>query len=543
MSDEQGSKGGLIGCAIVCALLGLLACPIGIIATMIATIPNDCAPSGGGGVTASGDVRMPFDGKFTVTSPFDPNRVQPVLGIVRPHEGVDLALSPTGGSILAAKDGKAKVVAHNAAGAGNFIEIDHGAGLSTRYLHLASIAIEQGQTVKAGQKIGTEGNTTGGAGISTGAHLHFEVKEKGKAIDPVPWLKKHGIKLPAVQGSSTVEAVTKGAPKGADKKSKPSAENASASEGATLPQPNKKNVQNAKHTKAMPIPDKHEAAYKEAAKKYGVPWPVLAGVGMEETHHGRNSQVSSAGAMGDMQFTMPTWADFGSDGDGDGQADITNTVDAIHAAANKLSSQGDLSTPEGIKEAIHRYNPGAGSSPDDSWYVNDVLTYAHSYGDGRVTLAADAGGDDCAPDIENASASGEANATKKCTTPSGSPAEDGLKPNALNGLRCGKEQAPWVKTIHGVGERAIADDHPKGRAVDFMIPDYSSAGSKKKAQKLAAWFQSNAKALNVTYIIYDQRIWNLDRADEGWRPMAGRGSDTADHRDHIHVSFDAEPKT
>lgn len=552
MSDDGGGKGGLIGGAIALVLLGLIACPVGIVATMIVTIPTpkDCAP-GGGGVTSSGGVRMPFDGKFVVTSPFDPARVQPMLGIVRPHEGVDLALMPTGGNILAAKDGKAKVVAQNAPGAGNFIEIDHGSGLSTRYLHLASTSVEQGQTVKAGQKIGVEGNTTGGTGISTGAHLHFEVKKKGKAIDPVPWLKKHGINLPAVQGTSTVEAVTKGAPKSEkkssekksdSKESKSSAKNAASGGGTTLPAPNKSHLRNAKNTKAMSIPSTHMSAYKAAGKKFGIPWPVLAGIGMEETHHGRIKQASSAGALGPMQFTSPTWVDFSEDGNGDGQADIMNTEDAIHGAANKLSSQGDVSTPEGIKEAIHLYNPGAGSSADSSWYVNDVLTYAHDYGKGKVSLApGGASGEDCTEaDIANAAAGeGDASASKKCTTATGSPAEKGLKPNALNGLRCGKEQAPWVKTMFGVGERAGATDHDDGLAVDFMIPDYTSAASKKKAKKLGAWLQANAKALGITYIIYDQKIWHLKRDDEGWQPMEDRGSPNANHRNHLHVSFES----
>lgn len=556
MSDEQegGGAGKLIGCGIVVALVLVLGCPLGIIVTMIVTIPKPkCDTSAAGTVTdTGGPVRMPFDGKFTVTSPFDPARKQPVLGIVRPHEGVDLALEPTGGDVLAAKDGKVKEVNPNAEGAGNNIEIDHGSGLSTRYLHLASMSVKEGQSVKAGDKIGVEGNTTGpGASISTGAHLHFEVHENGKPVNPAPWLKKQGIDLPAVDGSSTAAAVTKTPPKGSNapkgkkaSKAQPAA-SGGAGGGGTLPAANKDQLQNAKQTKAMSIPPTHMSAYKAAGKKYGIPWPVLAGIGMEETHHGRIQQASYAGALGDMQFTMPTWTDFGTDGNGDGQADIENPEDAIFSAANKLSKQGDTSTPEGIKKAIHLYNPGAGSSPDTSWYVNDVLFYAEDYGNGKVTIAAGgAGGAGCTKPAVAGGEAGDAGAavTKKCETPSGSPAEKGLKPTALNGLRCGKKQAPWVETMYGIGERAGATEHDDGLAVDYMIPNYSSAASKKKATKLAAWFTTNAKALGVDYVIYDQKIWTTDKSAQGWRAMENRGDDTQNHRDHIHVSFKDAPK-
>lgn len=367
MSEEQEGKGGkAVGGALVLALLALVACPLGIVVMAVVTIPasKDCG-TGGSAVVASGGVRMPFDGSFTVTSPFNPNRVHPVLGIVRPHQGVDLALSPTGGSVLAAKNGKVTTVAHGAPGAGNFIEITHGSGLSTRYLHLASTSVEQGQAVTAGQKIGVEGNTTGaGPSTSTGAHLHFEVKQNGVATDPVPWLKKHGITLPGVQQSGTVAAVTKGKSKGEEPLIADGSDIDEAAEGdASMPAADEKNLRNAKHTKAMSIPPKTMTAYKAAAEKYGLPWQVLAGVGMEETHHGRITATSSAGAMGPMQMTAPTWLDFGTDGDGDGQADITNLEDSVFAAAKKLSSQGDMSTPSGSRKRSTGTTPELAAPP------------------------------------------------------------------------------------------------------------------------------------------------------------------------------------
>jgi hypothetical protein len=87
-----------------------------------------------------------------------------------------------------------------------------------------------------------------------------------------------------------------------------------------------------------------------------------------------------------------------------------------------------------------------------------------------------------------------------------------------------------ISSIGGVGARDNASDHPGGLALDFMT---RSGGA------LAAYAQANAARLGVTYIIWNQHIWNITRAAEGWRPMADRGSPTANHKDHVHVSFNA----
>lgn len=92
-----------------------------------------------------------------------------------------------------------------------------------------------------------------------------------------------------------------------------------------------------------------------------------------------------------------------------------------------------------------------------------------------------------------------------------------------------------VATIYGVGSREIANsDHPKGLALDFMTDnDYA------KGDQIASFLQANWHVYSVQYIIWKQHIWNESRASEGWRAMPDRGSLTANHYDHVHVSFQA----
>ncbi|HEU5420317.1 MAG TPA: hypothetical protein VFV41_21690 [Streptosporangiaceae bacterium] len=82
-------------------------------------------------------------------------------------------------------------------------------------------------------------------------------------------------------------------------------------------------------------------------------------------------------------------------------------------------------------------------------------------------------------------------------------------------------------------------EHPLGRACDFML---SSGGVMPTASRvslgyaLAAWAQQNASRLGIMYIIYRQRIWDIRMASSGWVPMEDRGSITANHFDHVHIS-------
>ena len=82
-------------------------------------------------------------------------------------------------------------------------------------------------------------------------------------------------------------------------------------------------------------------------------------------------------------------------------------------------------------------------------------------------------------------------------------------------------------------------EHPLGRACDFMLSSggvMPTASSIQKGYDIAAWAQANASRLGIMYIIYRQRIWDVRMASSGWVPMEDRGSITANHYDHVHIS-------
>ncbi|MEO3939301.1 NlpC/P60 family protein [Dermatophilaceae bacterium Soc4.6] len=156
--------------------------------------------------------------------------------------------------------------------------------------------------------------------------------------------------------------------------------------------------QNSLRNPPLPIPPAIKNVYEAAAARYLIPWTLLAGIGMEETGHGRTTATGPAGAQGLMQFMPATWAVMGVDGNGDGRADITNPADSAMSAANYLTQEGATSSPNGVRRAIFAYNHA-------DWYVNDVLFYAAAYGGGTVL----GGGTDCGPTPTGPSGPGAGN--------------------------------------------------------------------------------------------------------------------------------------
>jgi murein DD-endopeptidase MepM/ murein hydrolase activator NlpD len=127
-------------------------------------------------------VRRPLIGEAEVSSPFG-YRPDPFLGRPALHPGVDL-VQAYGSTVKATAAGKV-VHAGPMGGYGNMVEIDHGAGLTTRYGHMSEILVEEGQQVEAGAALGRLGST----GRSTGPHLHYEVRVDGEPVDPARFLR------------------------------------------------------------------------------------------------------------------------------------------------------------------------------------------------------------------------------------------------------------------------------------------------------------------------------------------------------------------
>jgi len=107
---------------------------------------------------------------------------------------------------------------------------------------------------------------------------------------------------------------------------------------------------------------------------------------------------------------------------------------------------------------------------------------------------------------------------------------DGLRQNAANGARVVREMG-FGGTIGGLGERSHASDHPHGNAIDVMTQRDTNMG-----RQVAENFRQNHDQLGVKYVIYQQQIAS-PRTGWQWRPMEDRGSPTANHMDHVHISF------
>ncbi len=109
------------------------------------------------------------------------------------------------------------------------------------------------------------------------------------------------------------------------------------------------------------------------------------------------------------------------------------------------------------------------------------------------------------------------------------------------GISCTSRSWPMavksrITSLFGVsqigGYRPGGGDHSAGLALDVMV-----GRNKVLGDRVARWTQANARALNVKYVIWYQRIWTPGQSSDGWRRMSDRGGATANHIDHVHISF------
>lgn len=128
---------------------------------------------------------------------------------------------------------------------------------------------------------------------------------------------------------------------------------------------------------------------------------------------------------------------------------------------------------------------------------------------------------------------------------------DGMRPRAANiraftrtNWGCAAKPAPCVPSIGGYAYRSIAgtgtlSDHATGNAVDIMLGNnYRAPEQNALGWEIARFWQQNAGATGIKYVIFDHKIWSAERAAEGWRPYShpGGGGDNLQHVNHVHVS-------
>lgn len=156
--------------------------------------------------------------------------------------------------------------------------------------------------------------------------------------------------------------------------------------------------------------------------------------------------------------------------------------------------------------------------------VGAATSAARDAGQAREEAARRAAAPEPAPDPAPADTSGAGDGPAGCAagTEGFGDVADGVA-EAGEKLRCMFS----VDTVYGVAGRSNASDHPKGKALDLMVDQATG-------EKLAAYARANMDELGISYVIYRQRI----DTGSGWEAQEDRGGVTANHMDHVHISFD-----
>ena len=170
---------------VVGAVVGVLVLPVLLALAVVAALAGTAPPPGGAtGPAAPGGTMRPMP-TWVVTQPFGCTGlgIEPSRGdCPHFHFGIDLA-APAGTEVASVEGGQAEVLppAGPGGGYGLHVVVRHAGGLTTMYAHLVDVVVSQGQAVLPGTPLGHEGST----GVSTGPHLHFEVREAGTPVNPI----------------------------------------------------------------------------------------------------------------------------------------------------------------------------------------------------------------------------------------------------------------------------------------------------------------------------------------------------------------------
>jgi murein DD-endopeptidase MepM/ murein hydrolase activator NlpD len=126
----------------------------------------------------------PLGDDYPHTSPYGTRRTYGRSSTISAHEGEDFS-APAGSAVTAPAAGVV-VLAEPLFVRGNAVILDHGHGVFTGYWHLQEIDVRPGERVEPGDPLGRVGST----GLSTGAHLHWEMRVNGVAVDPLQWVER-----------------------------------------------------------------------------------------------------------------------------------------------------------------------------------------------------------------------------------------------------------------------------------------------------------------------------------------------------------------
>lgn len=150
------------------------------LATYVPPKTDNGGSTGGGTVNTSGWISPVAS--YTLTSAFG-MRTHPITGEYKMHNGIDMA-APEGTPIYAAKGGQVSIATYSDT-AGFYVQIDHGDGYRSVYMHMTQYKVSAGQYVAQGQLIGYVGNT----GLSKGNHLHFGISLNGTYVNPIEFIR------------------------------------------------------------------------------------------------------------------------------------------------------------------------------------------------------------------------------------------------------------------------------------------------------------------------------------------------------------------